>query len=84
VAPHGHHETLVDVNAGGGGSMNMYHNDHRETWRVDAQTCREENSEAFAGLHAASATPFYIFDEASAVPDKIFEVREGGLTDGSR
>lgn len=71
------------VNAGGAGSMNMYHNDHRETWRVDAQTCREENSEAFAGLHAASATPFYIFDEASAVPDKIFEVREGGLTDGS-
>jgi hypothetical protein len=70
------------LNAGGGGSMNMYHNDHRETWRVDAQTCREENSEAFAGLHAAQATPFYIFDEASAVPDKIFEVREGGLTDG--
>jgi hypothetical protein len=60
----------------------MYHLDHRETWRVDAQTCREENSEAFAGLHAAQATPFYIFDEASAVPDKIFEVREGGLTDG--
>lgn len=66
----------------GGGSMNMYHNDHRETWRVDAQTCREENSEAFAGLHSAQSTPFYIFDEASAVPDKIFEVREGGLTDG--
>ena len=66
----------------GGGSMNLYHLDHRETWRVDAQTCREENSEAFAGLHAAQATPFYIFDEASAVPDKIFEVREGGLTDG--
>ena len=70
------------LNAGGGGSMNMYHNAHRETWRVDAQTCREENSEAFAGLHAANATPFYIFDEASAVPDKIWEVREGGLTDG--
>tara|TARA_R110000744_G_scaffold143480_2_gene255411 strand:- start:644 stop:2140 length:1497 start_codon:yes stop_codon:yes gene_type:complete len=70
------------LNAGGGGSMNMYNNSHRETWRVDAQTCREENSEAFAGLHAANATPFYIFDEASAVPDKIWEVREGGLTDG--
>jgi hypothetical protein len=66
----------------GGGSMNMYHRDHRNTWRVDAQTSREENSEAFAGLHAASSTPFYIFDEASAIPDKIFEVREGGLTDG--
>lgn len=66
----------------GAGSMNMYHNAHRETWRIDAQTAKVENSEAFAGLHAANATPFYIFDEASGIPDKIFEVREGGQTDG--
>jgi hypothetical protein len=26
------------------------------------------------GQHAADASSFYIFDEASAVPDKIFEV----------
>lgn len=64
------------------GSMSLTHVDHKETWRVDAQTCREENSEAFAGLHAANSTPFYIFDEASRIPDKIFEVREGGTTDG--
>ena len=66
----------------GSGSLSMYHKDFRETWRVDGVTCREENSEAFAGLHAANSTPFYIFDEASAVPDRIYEVREGGLTDG--
>lgn len=66
----------------GKGSMSMYHKSWPESWRVDAQTCREENSEAFAGLHAANSTPFYIFDEASAVPDKIWEVAEGGLTDG--
>ena len=66
----------------GAGSLNMYHTEYRETWRVDALTSREENSEAFAGLHAANSTPFYIFDEASAVPDRIYEVREGGLTDG--
>lgn len=53
-----------------------------ESWRIDAQTCREENSESFAGQHAASSTSFYIFDEASAVPDVIWEVAEGGLTDG--
>jgi len=53
-----------------------------ESWRCDAMTCREENSEAFAGLHAATSTPFYLFDESSAVPDKIFEVAQGGLTDG--
>ena len=53
-----------------------------ESWRVDALTCREENSESFAGQHAAASTSFYIFDEASAVPDVIWEVAEGGLTDG--
>jgi hypothetical protein len=62
--------------------MRMVHKQNPESWRCDAQTCREENSEAFAGLHAANSTPFYIFDEASAVPDKIWEVAEGGLTDG--
>lgn len=66
----------------GRGNMNIYHPSHVETWRVDAQTCREENSESFAGLHAASSTPFYLFDEASAVPNKIWEVAEGGKTDG--
>lgn len=66
----------------GKGNMNMYHASRPETWRVDAQTCREENSESFAGLHAANSTPFYLFDEASAVPEKIWEVAKGGLTDG--
>lgn len=66
----------------GKGAMRCLHKQHGEAWRVDAQTCREENSESFAGLHAASSTPFYIFDEASAVPSKIWEVAEGGMTDG--
>lgn len=48
----------------GRGSMSLYHADYPESWRVDAQTCREENSESFAGLHAANSTPFYLFDEA--------------------
>lgn len=66
----------------GKGAMKMVHNDHPDTWRVDAQTSREENSESFAGLHAASSTPWYLFDEASAIPSKIWEVAEGGKTDG--
>ena len=64
------------------GNMSLQSKKHPQTWRCDAQTCREENSESFAGLHAANSTPFYIFDEASAVPDKIWEVAEGGTTDG--
>jgi hypothetical protein len=66
----------------GRGSMKMVANEAPESWRCDAQTCREENSEAFAGLHAADSTPFYIVDESSGVPDKIHEVMQGGLSDG--
>lgn len=66
----------------GRGAMSIAHKEHGGIWRCDAQTCKEENSEAFAGLHAANSTPFYIFDEAGGIVDKIFEVREGGSTDG--
>ncbi len=45
-----------------------------------AQTCGEENSEAFAGQHSPSCS-YYINDECSGIPDKIFEVEEGGLID---
>lgn len=66
----------------GKGSMSLRNKLNPEIWRVDAQTCREENSESFAGLHASDSTPFYLFDEGSAIPDKIYEVAYGGLTDG--
>jgi hypothetical protein len=66
----------------GKGAMRMTNKQYPDTWRVDAQTSREENSESFAGLHAASSTPWYLFDEASAIPKKIWEVSEGGKTDG--
>lgn len=66
----------------GKGAMKLVHKEHPESWRVDAQTSREENSESFAGLHAANSTPWYLFDEASAIPAKIWEVAEGGKTDG--
>lgn len=52
------------------------------SWFASALTSNEDRSESFAGQHAANSTSFYIFDEASAIPDKIFEVAEGGLTDG--
>jgi hypothetical protein len=53
-----------------------------DSWRVSAQSSKETNSESFAGQHAADSTSFYFFDEASSIPDKIFEVAFGGLTDG--
>lgn len=66
----------------GRGSMYLRHKLYPEEWFCSAQTSKEENSESFAGQHAANSTSYYIFDEASGIPDKIFEVREGGLTDG--
>lgn len=74
-------EHWFEINTGRG-SMKMYHKEAPEKWFCTAQTCKEENSESFAGQHAADSTSFYIFDEASAVPDKIWEVAEGGTTDG--
>lgn len=63
-------------------SDRMWFRNQKESWFVGPQSCKEENSEAFAGQHAADSTSFYVFDEASAIPDKIWEVAEGGLTDG--
>jgi len=63
-------------------SNRMYHTSFKDSWFVAPQSSKEDNSEAFAGQHAADSTSFYIFDEDSAVPDAIHEVAEGGLTDG--
>lgn len=60
----------------------MWFRNQKEAWFTTPQSCKEQNSEAFAGQHAADSSSFYIFDEASAIPDKIWEVAEGGLTDG--
>lgn len=64
------------------GSNRMYQVDHRDSWFCAPASSKEENSEAFAGQHAADSTSFYVFDEDSAIPDMIHEVAEGGLTDG--
>ena len=66
----------------GRGAMRFYQVDHDEEWFFQAVTCREENSEAFAGQHAANSTSCYIFDECSNIAESIWKVREGGLTDG--
>ncbi len=54
---------------------------HEKTWRVDMVPWSEKNTEAFAGLHNHGKRIIIIFDEASAIPDVIWEVTEGALTD---
>lgn len=63
-------------------SQKMFHPEHPESWFCALQSSNEENSEAFAGQHAADSTSFYVVDEASAVPGGTLDVAEGGLTDG--
>lgn len=60
----------------------IFHSQVRESWYVMPQTCKEENAQSFAGQHARTSTSWYLFDEASEVPDKVFQTAYGGLTDG--
>lgn len=54
---------------------------HAKTWRIDMVPWSERNTEAFAGLHNEGKRVMLFFDEASAIPDAIWEVAEGALTD---
>jgi hypothetical protein len=54
---------------------------HAKTWRADAIPWSAGNTEAFAGLHNQGRRVVLIFDEASAIDDRVWEVAEGALTD---
>jgi len=55
--------------------------EHEKTWRFDAIAWSKNNTEAFAGMHNKGRRILVLFDEASAIPDVIWEVTEGALTD---
>jgi hypothetical protein len=54
---------------------------HEREWRIDMVPWSERNTEAFAGLHNQGKRILILKDEASAIPDLIWEVSEGALTD---
>ena len=54
---------------------------YEKTWRADFVPWSEHNTEAFAGLHNKGKRIVLVFDEASAIADKVWEVAEGALTD---
>ncbi len=60
----------------------IYSKESPADWKMVLQTCREENAQAFAGQHARTSTSWYMFDEASNVPDEVWNTAYGGLTDG--
>lgn len=52
---------------------------HPEAWFARARTARKESPEALAGMHGENM--LVLVDEASGVPDVIFNTMEGSLTD---
>lgn len=66
----------------GRGAMKIAHKKHPETWRVNGIAWDEHRPAAFAGVHAATSSAFYVFDEASEIAKIILETAQGGLTDG--
>lgn len=65
----------------GRGSLKVVHRKH-DNWRIDGLAWDESRPAAFAGLHAANSSPWYIFDEASEIAQIILETAQGALTDG--
>lgn len=51
---------------------------HPETWKANAIPWSENNTEAFAGTHEESV--MVVYDEASKISDKIWEVTDGIFT----
>lgn len=54
-----------------------------KSWRADLVTWSENNTEAFAGLHNEGKRIIVIYDEASGIADKVWEVTLGALTDAN-
>lgn len=54
---------------------------HERGWRSDLVTWSVANTEAFAGLHNQGKRIILIFDEASGIAAKVWEVALGALTD---
>lgn len=60
----------------------LYEEDRRKTYMFEAVTWSENRTEGFAGLHNEASAVVMIFDEASAIPPKLWEVAAGAMTDG--
>jgi hypothetical protein len=59
-------------------ATSFYLRAHPETWKANAIPWSENNTEAFAGTHEENV--LVVFDEASKIADKIWEVTDGVFT----
>lgn len=60
------------------GADTIYNKKYPKTWFAAARTSRKESPDALQGFHADNL--LFIIDEASGVPQEIFEPVEGTLT----
>jgi len=54
---------------------------YEQSWRLDFVPWSIENSQAFAGKHNAGRRMLFLFEEASPIPQEIYRVTSGALTD---
>lgn len=59
----------------------FYANDAELEWRIDAIPNNKGNPAAFSGLHNAGRRVLVIYDEASEIPDIIWDMTEGAMSD---
>jgi hypothetical protein len=59
----------------------IFNKAHERTWRVDGRPWSERNQEAFSGLHNQGLRVVVIFDEASMIPQPIWNATSGMLND---
>ena len=52
-----------------------------ESWRADFVTWSLDNTQTFAGVHNQGKRIIFVFDEASTIHDKVWDVANGALTD---
>ncbi|RCL00930.1 MAG: hypothetical protein JSC189_001023 [Candidatus Tokpelaia sp. JSC189] len=62
-------------------AMSIKARDRGDIWRLDFVTWSSNHTEAFAGLHNKGRMILLLFDEASNIDDKVWEVAEGALSD---
>lgn len=56
--------------------------EQQKQYMVNAVTVSPDNMQSFAGLHNKGNTIFAIFDEASEINRKVWEIIQGAFTDG--
>lgn len=56
---------------------------HSHTWRIDAIPWNENKPEAIAGAHNEGKRALYLFDEASPIPEPIWQFTEGSMTEAN-